>query len=216
MRNIKPIGWAFIAMLATSAVAAAPAAAALIKFTSSGVFQGKSTGSIILEISNGVAYSCQSVTIKGEITSEQKGHASILLDKCVFDGGISCHNEGASSIVIKEASILLGSDEGTSDNPAVLFKPSEEVKFECTGDFTPLTLTGSLVCLIKNQAVNRLAVSCAKGPKAGEQKDKFLWEEGVKGPENNLMLSEGEFGPDPVSWETEVVLESTNKIQVEV
>lgn len=204
MRVLRAAALALTMALAICALAATSAMAALVKFSETGTFEGKA-GTYDLEVSNGQTVVCESVTMKGEVTSEIEAHALVLFAKCTSKITIvtsTCTSSGATSgsIEIPNLGITLGSDSGTEDLPAVFLQAKnattgepEAVKFSCSalGQEAKLTVTGSSVCLAKNQSgvKNSVLVECEKGAKSGEQRDKFFWAPGIEDKEAKLLTT---------------------------
>jgi hypothetical protein len=200
MRSIKLVGLALGAVLALSAVSVASASATeLIKFSKTGNFEGKQTTETELETSTGKRIPCKTATAKGKITSEIKGEALLELGECkttafIFEGPCTSAGSSSGKIHIPTLLILLGSDENpeVNMNPALLLKIESPVVFKCevAGQSATLTVTGSLICLVKN-AANKTEIErlCEKGAKSGEQKDKKFWDIGETNQEDTLRTS---------------------------
>jgi len=199
-RSIKVVGLAFVAVLALSAVSVTSASATeLIKFSKTGNFEGKQTTPAELETSNGKKVECKTVTAKGKVTSEIKGETLLEFGECkttafIFEGPCTSAGSSSGKIHIPTLLILLGSDENpeVNMNPAVLLKPDPSVVFKCevAGQSATLTVTGSVICLVKNAAnKTEIELLCEKGTKSGEQKDKKFWDIGETNQEDTLRTS---------------------------
>ncbi len=184
MRSMRFVLLAFAAILAFSAVAATSASATeLIRFTKTGKFTGASKAGeeTILETKKGTQVKCKSATGSGEVETEESGKATLTFEKCEEPKlKAPCGNGGSKENITAKLGILLGSDtEPPTDTPAVLLTP-ESVSFECklAGIGPTISVTGSVICLAKNEAnKEEVEVNCKKAAgEAGVQEDKKFWD----------------------------------------